>query len=76
MRASSNENTKWVVYETPATSRMSTMKFVCEQAEWERLVQEKPEFTLVRSEIANENEAEQIARDGTAGLRDAPKRYK
>jgi hypothetical protein len=72
----SNKATSWVVYETPATARMSTMKVVCEQDEWDRLMLDKPEFTLVRAGITNEGEAEQLARDGTAGLREAPKRYR
>jgi hypothetical protein len=72
----SNDDTSWVVYETPATARMSTMKVVCEQGEWDRLTLDKPEFTLVQSGITNEGEAERLARDGTAGLRDAPKRYR
>jgi hypothetical protein len=72
----SNEATSWVVYETPATVKKSTMKVVCEQGEWDRLTLDKPEFTLVRSDIKNEGEAEKLARDGTAGLRNAPKRYR
>ena len=72
----STEATSWVVYETPETKRMSTMKVVCEQDEWDRLTLDKPEFTLVRSGITNEGEAEQLARDGTAGLQNAPKRFR
>jgi len=72
----SNEATSWVVYETPATAKKCTMKVVCEQDEWDRLTLDKPEFTLVRSGIENEGEAEQLARDGTAGLRNPPKRYR
>jgi hypothetical protein len=37
---------------------------------------DKPEFTLIRSDIKNEGEAEQLARDGTAGLQNSPKRYR
>jgi hypothetical protein len=72
----SYEATTWVVYETPATAKKSTMKVVCEQGEWDQLTLDKPEFTLVRSGIKNEGEAEQLARDGTAGLRNAPKRFR
>ena len=72
----SKQATTWVVYETPASARMSTMKVVCEQGEWDQLTQDKPEFTLVRSGITNEGEAEKLARDGTAALRDGPKRYR
>jgi hypothetical protein len=66
----------WVVYETPATAKMTTMKVVCEQGEWERLTQDKPGLTLIRSGITNEAEAEQLARVGTAGLQNVPKRYR
>jgi len=76
MRPQSNPASKWVVYETPATAKMIPMKVVCEQGEWEQLSQDRPEFTLIRSEIANENEAEQLARDGTVGLRNPPRRFK
>jgi hypothetical protein len=72
----SNQATCWVVYERPATAKMSTMKVVCEQSEWDQLTKDNPELTLVRSGITNEGEAEQLARDGTAGLRDAPKRFR
>lgn len=76
MRPPSNPASKWVVYETPATAKMIAMKVVCEQGEWEQLSLSRPELTLIQSEIANENEAEQLARDGTAGLRNAPRRFK
>lgn len=72
----SSEVTAWVVYETPATAKKSTMKVVCEQGEWDQLTLDKPELTLVRSGITNEGEAEQLARDGTVGLQSAPKRYR
>jgi hypothetical protein len=72
----SYEATAWVVYETPATAKKSTMKVVCEQGEWDQLTMDKPEFLLIRSGITNEGEAEQLARDGTVGLRNAPKRYR
>jgi hypothetical protein len=52
------------------------MMVVCEQGEWDRLSQDKTEFTLIRSGITNEGEAEKLARDGTAGLRNPPKRYR
>ena len=72
----SNEATSWVVYERPATAKMTTMKVVCEQSEWNQLSKDNPEFLLVRSGISNEGEAEQLARDGTEGLRNAPKRFR
>src|SRR5438067_2585885 len=65
----------WVVYETPATARMHTMKFVCEEVEWEQLKRDNPGWKLVRSGIANEGEAEQAARDGTEALRSGPRKY-
>jgi len=72
----SNQAKSWVVYEVPATAKRIAMMVVCEQGEWDRLSQDKTEFTLIRSVITNEGEAEKLARDGTAGLRNPPKRYR
>jgi hypothetical protein len=66
----------WVVYETPATSKLAKMMVVCEQAEWEQLKRCNPALTLVRSGFTNEGEAEQAARDGTTSLRTGPRRYR
>jgi hypothetical protein len=52
------------------------MKVVCEQSEWEQLTKDYPDLVLIRSGITNEAEAEQLAREGTVGLRDAPKRFR
>ena len=72
----SNPAKSWVVYERPASAKMSTMKVVCEQSEWEQLTKDYPDFILIRSGMTNEGEAEQLAREGTVGLRDAPKRFR
>jgi hypothetical protein len=66
----------WVVYETPATSKMPKMMVVCEQVEWEHLKEHNPTLTLVRSGFTTEGEAEQAARDGTASLQTGPRRYR
>jgi hypothetical protein len=66
----------WVVYETPATSKMARMQCVCEQAEWEQLKQNNPALTLVRSGFTSEGEAERVARDGTPSLQTGPRRYR
>ena len=68
--------TSWVVYETPATTKMHPMKFVCEEVEWARLKEDNPGWKLIRSGIRNEGEAEQAARDGTEALRSGPRKYR
>ena len=66
----------WVVYETPATSKMGKMQVVCDQVEWEQLKRDNPALTLVRSGFTNEGEAERAARDGTVSLQSGPRRYR
>ena len=62
----------WVVYETPVKGRSDATRAVCGAAEWARMEADRPGFrTLVRSGMANEGEAERLAR-GTSG--DAPPR--
>jgi hypothetical protein len=66
----------WVVYETPPTARQRTMQFVCELGEWEALKCHNPALKLIFSGITNEGEAERAARDGTAALKNAPRKYR
>jgi hypothetical protein len=57
----------WVVYQMPAHGKLAGMNVVCEQAEWEALERSQPgQHTLIREGIANEGEAERLAR-GTSG---------
>lgn len=57
----------WVVYVMTIRNHAQGMNAVCEQREWDELERSQPGYhTLVRSGIANEAEAERLAR-GTAG---------
>jgi hypothetical protein len=60
-------NTSWVVYLMPTKDNPAGVRAVCQQGEWEAMDRARPGFfTLVQGGIANEGEAEQLAR-GTAG---------
>jgi hypothetical protein len=66
-RGSLMTNTKkpelWVVYRMTLHGKPSQRGAVCEQNEWEAMERVKPGYhTLVRSGIANEGEAERMAR--------------
>jgi hypothetical protein len=55
----------WVVYLTPVDQ--GAVRAVCEQNEWDRMEAARPgHYTLIRGRIANEAEAEKLAR-GTSG---------
>jgi len=57
----------WVVYKMTVHGRQDQVNAVCEQGEWDVMEARQPGYhTLVRSGIANEAEAEKLAR-GTAG---------
>ncbi len=57
----------WVVYLMTVKKNAAGMNAVCEQAEWDAMELARPGLhTLVRSGIANEAEAERLAR-GTSG---------
>lgn len=59
----------WVVYQTPVKGRSEGLSAVCGQREWDAMASSRPGYyTLVRAGIANEGEAERLAR-GTAGDR-------
>ena len=59
----------WVVYQTPVKGRPDGLTAVCGQREWDAMASSRPGiYTLVRAGIANEGEAERLAR-GTAGDR-------
>jgi len=60
-------NATWVVYSIPMKDSPAGVRAVCEQGEWEAMDRARPGFfTLVQGGIANEGEAERLAR-GTAG---------
>jgi len=57
------QSMSWVVYRMTLRNKTTGMGAVCEQAEWEAMELAKPGFhTLVRAGIANEGEAERLAR--------------
>ena len=60
------QSTSWVVY-LMTLHNLGGMKAVCEQREWDEMERVRPGYhTLIRSGIANEAEAEKLAR-GTSG---------
>jgi hypothetical protein len=62
----SDESGLWVVYRMTIEGRSAAVNVVCSQDEWEHLELAHPGYTLVRSGIASEAEAERLAR-GTVG---------
>ena len=62
-----HEAVSWVVYKMTLHGKTDQVNAVCEQTEWEALELSRPGYhTLVRADIADENEAERLAR-GTSG---------
>src|ERR1700746_567084 len=56
------ETSRWVVY-LMTMGKQSGMRAVCEQAEWDAMELARPGYhQLIQSGIANENEAERLAR--------------
>jgi hypothetical protein len=57
----------WVVYKMAVHKKPDGMNAVCEQSEWDAMERDQPgQHTLIRAGIANEAEAELLAR-GTSG---------
>ena len=55
----------WVVYRMTIHGKPWGMNAVCRQSEWEALERAQPGYhTLVQAGIANEGEAERLARSG------------
>jgi hypothetical protein len=72
------KHTFWVVYRMTIHGKKSGMSAVCEQSEWEAMERAQPGYhTLVLAGIANEGEAERLARsvlvDGNTGKPPEPK---
>lgn len=60
------QSMSWVVYRMTLRNKTTGMGAVCEQAEWEAMELAKPGYhTLVRAGIANEGEAERLARSSS-----------
>jgi len=61
MRAAS-----WVVYKMTVNGRLAGPNAVCEQSEWDEMQRHSPgRHVLVREGVANEGEAERLARGRT-----------
>ena len=57
------ETMSWVVYRMTVHGKSSGMSAVCEQGEWDAMERDRPGYhTLIRGSIANEGEAERLAR--------------
>jgi hypothetical protein len=57
------ETLLWVVYRMTIHGKASGMNAVCEQSEWDAMERAQPgRHTLVQAGIANEAEAERLAR--------------
>jgi hypothetical protein len=53
----------WVVYRMPVRGRDGGMVALCSQREWDEMAKVQPgHYTLIRDGIANEGEAERLAR--------------
>ena len=66
----------WVVFETPVHVKGRKLTAICEQDEWDTMEPDlRKNYTLIRSEITNEGEAEQLARSSsTLGEKENRKR--
>jgi hypothetical protein len=63
----SEETVMWVVYKMTLHGKPSPMNAICEQSEWDAMELAQPGYhTLVQGHIANESQAERLAR-GTSG---------
>jgi hypothetical protein len=63
---STKQSASWVVYQMTIQGKPSGRNAVCPQSEWEAMEIAHPGYhTLVRACIANEGEAERLARSGT-----------
>jgi hypothetical protein len=63
---STEKSRLWVVYQMTINGQPSGMTAVCQQSEWEVMESVQPGYhALVRAGIANEGEAERLARSCT-----------
>ena len=61
------QSVSWVVYRMTLHGKTAGMNAVCEQSEWDAMERIKPGYhTLVLAGIANEGEAERLARSAPA----------
>ena len=66
----------WVVFETPVHVKGRRLTAICPQEEWDAMEPAlRDTYTLIRVAIANEGEAERLARSSSAvGLKENSKR--
>jgi hypothetical protein len=58
----------WVVYQMTVYGQAAGPNAVCEQSEWDEMERARPGYhTLIRAGIANEGEAERVAREAPGG---------
>jgi hypothetical protein len=71
------KQTLWVVYEIGAADNRQGINVVCEQNEWDALELAQPgKHKLIRTGIANEGEAERLARGTSGDLRNSTHKKK
>jgi hypothetical protein len=66
----------WVVFETLVHVKGRRLTVICEQDEWDAMEPDlRQNYVLIRAAIANEGEAERLARSSSAvGLKELHKR--
>ena len=67
---------RWVVFETPVLVKGRRLTVICEQKEWDAMEPAlRDSYVLIRAAIANEGEAERLARSSsTLALKENRKR--
>jgi hypothetical protein len=67
---------RWVVFETPVHVKGRRLTVICEQEEWDTMEPDlRKNYVLIRAAIANEGEAERLARSSsTLALKENRKR--
>jgi hypothetical protein len=70
------ESERWVVFETPVHVKGRRLTVICEQEEWDAMEPAlRQNYVLIQGAIANEGEAERLARSSsTLGLKEKSKR--
>lgn len=61
----------WVVYKMTVWGKLPGSNAVCQQGEWDEMERGQPgHHELIREGIANESEAEQLARESPGGTKE------
>jgi hypothetical protein len=67
MKKNAIEEISWVVYKMTLHGKVDQVNAICEQSEWDAMELARPGYhTLVQANIADESQAERLAR-GTTG---------